>query len=190
VAHPAADEEDSARWAEARLFVGRQEASMGTEKSYGLSPGAFAVQLICGVVLCLLVITLPLGLLIIWLARRSRVTVSDTGLTVQSGLSTSSFLFKDVRRIGRLEETNRTWVDLFLCWEEHDGTTHLVPLHAFEGCRAIFWDVAARSRMPVYIMRSDWLGHITWTDMAVEELRFALWKGDGQVMARGHRRAA
>jgi hypothetical protein len=162
---------------------------MGAEKTYQLSPGAYAVQLICGVVLCLLVVTLPVGLLIIWLAGRSRVTVSDTGCNVQSGLMTASFQFKDVRRVGRLEEANRARVDLFLCWEDHDGATHQVPLHAFEDCRAIFWEVAARSRMPIYMVRSDWLGHVSWTDMTVEELRFALWKEEGRPAVETRRAA-
>jgi hypothetical protein len=68
---------------------------------YPMHRGAKTALYIAGGLTCLLIVTIPLGLFIIWRASRGRVELSAEGVT-QYGLGSTRIRFSEVQRLGVL----------------------------------------------------------------------------------------
>lgn len=141
---------------------------MVTEQHYQLGTLARVGYVVLGVLLCVILITFPLGLLFIWLTLRARVSVSDTGFAGRVLLFDTSFEFDEVKKIGLLEDNVQgLWL---LFWEDKAGTTHRMPLQAFDSPDDITYEVVSRSGKPLYLVEFDWLQQAYWTENTIDSL--------------------
>lgn len=68
---------------------------------YPFHKGARTALVVAGVLLCVLCLTIPVGLYFIWRVLKGGVTLTSSGVQV-NGLTNDSFEFADVQRLGLL----------------------------------------------------------------------------------------
>jgi hypothetical protein len=72
-------------------------------KQYPLAKGARTAMLVVGVLCCLLVVALPVGLWIFYRLSKARVVLAPEGLEAINIFSTTRFAYADVARLGMFE---------------------------------------------------------------------------------------
>ena len=73
------------------------------DKSYPLHEGARSALRITGVLCCLLVIGIPLGIWLFVRAGKARVALTDEGLSATNAFASTAFAWRDVARLGLLK---------------------------------------------------------------------------------------
>lgn len=69
---------------------------------YPFHKGARTALTVAGVLMCLLCLTIPVGIYFIWRVRKGGVSLTNSGVNVK-GLTDDSFEFADVQRLGLLK---------------------------------------------------------------------------------------
>jgi hypothetical protein len=72
-------------------------------KQFPLSKGARTAMVVVGVLLCLLVVFIPVGLFVFWRLSKAKVTLTPEGLEAVNVFSTTRFAYADVARVGTFE---------------------------------------------------------------------------------------
>jgi hypothetical protein len=72
-------------------------------KEFPLIPGARTAMIVVGVLLCLLVFTIPLGIWVFWRLSKAKVVLTPEGLVARNVFSTTQFAYGDVARLGLMQ---------------------------------------------------------------------------------------
>lgn len=131
-----------------------------------LRPGAKRLFAILGILCCLLVFLLPMGVVLLVMAFRSRVELDDDSLTAV-GLRTVTMRRGEVERVGVLRVQIRGLLlrikvgggeGVNLCWIDRAGQSRRVLLSTFERCGEILAHAAGLAGCPVETLTVGALG--------------------------------
>jgi len=72
-------------------------------REFRLTPGARTAMVVVGVLCCLLVFALPVGLWVFYRLSKAKVTLTPDGLSAVNVFSSTRFAYADVARLGTFE---------------------------------------------------------------------------------------
>ncbi|MBT8493387.1 MAG: PH domain-containing protein [Deltaproteobacteria bacterium] len=145
---------------------------------YPMSSGAKMAYTVVGVLLCILILTIPVGIYFIIRARGGRVEVTGEGITAR-GIGTTTIGWADTTRLGVLEVRVVArgiggWLArkktggptaYHLCACDRSGKTRYFMASSYDGWQNLIQQAAATRQLPLETMSMGWKGP-KWPDTA------------------------
>ena len=148
-------------------------------KEFRLTGGARTAMIVVGVLCCLLVFALPVGLWVFYRLTRAKVTLSTEGLEAVNVFSSTRYAYADVARLGTFEvavaknggvagalarEKTGGNAALHLVVQTKDGKNRSFMVSSYENYQDILDEVEQRVLLPYEVVTPGAAGafNLTW----------------------------